>query len=111
MNSKTISRTMLTAAIENMGGEPSDIREFAGAPAVHLDEARQLAMFAVEVSKQAAFHAVDRSNDVGPLDSGFDPEGRVDSALDVIVDLFDAARDTGTGPGVVIYFPRWYFTD
>jgi len=101
----------LTAALENMGGHHGDVFEFAGAPAVRLDESRQLAMFAVEVSKQAAFHAVDRSEDVGPLDSGFDAEGRVDDALDVVVNLFDAVRDTGTGPGVVYYFPRWYFAD
>jgi hypothetical protein len=95
----------LTAALENMGGHHGDVFDFAGAPAVRLDESRQLAMFAVEVAKQAAFAAVD------PLDSGFEAEARVDDALDVVVNLFDAVRDTGTGPGVVMYFPRWYFAD
>lgn len=106
-----IPEAWLTTALENMGGHHGDVFEFAGAPAVRLDESRQLAMFAVEVSKQAAFAAVDRSEDVGPLDSGYDPESRVDDALDVVVNLFDAARDTGTGPGVVYYFPRWYFAE
>jgi len=92
----------LTAALENMGGHHGDVFEFAGAPAVRLDESRQLAMFAVEVSKQAAFASVDPAEDV---------EARVEDALDVVVNLFDAVRDTGTGPGAVYYFPRWYFAD
>lgn len=109
MNDKTIRREWLTAARENMGGEASDVREYYGFAAVELDDRRQVAMFAVEVSRQAAFWAVDRSNDVGPLDSGYDPEGRLEEPMDTVVNLFDDAHDSGASAGILLVFHGWKF--
>lgn len=109
MNDKTIRREWLTSARENMGGQASDVREYWGFAAVELDDRRQVAMFAVEVARQAAFAAVDTSNDVGPLDSCFDAEGRLEEPLDTVVNLFDDAHDPGTGAGVLLVFRGWKF--
>lgn len=112
---KTISRAWVTAALENMGQDEDGLYEGYSGRGMYgaecfgfrLDNTSQVAMLAVEISRQAVFAALDRSNDVGPLDSGFDAEGRAETGLDIVTNLFDAAREDSLGRGAIVYFPGW----
>lgn len=124
MNDKTIARDWIVTALENMGqsGEDSLRGGYSGrgmygatCPAVVLDSSAQVAMFAVELTRQAMYAGLE---DVPTAEGGMTPSSAVHKAsdlcedmVDVVTNLFDNAREDSMGRGVVVYFPGWTLTD
>lgn len=124
MSDKTIARDWMTTALENMGQDGEDsLREgYSGrgmygaeCPAVVLDSSAQVAMFAVELSRQAMYAGLEEvptaDGDMTPARAVHAASDLCENTIDVVTNLFDNAREDSMGRGVVVYFPGWTLTD
>jgi hypothetical protein len=91
MNAKTIPATWLTVGLDAMGQE-LDVRHENGGLVVQLDNARQVAMLAVEITREAV------------SDASVDPDLSTAHAIDVVADLFDDAQYVPNGS---LFFSGW----
>lgn len=91
MNAKTIPATWLTVGLDAMGQEV-DLRHENGGLTVQLNNARQVAMFAVEVTREAV------------SDAAVDPDLSTTAAINVVADLFDDAQYIPNGS---LHFSGW----
>jgi hypothetical protein len=116
---KTILRRWVETALDNMGQDPEDtIREDYSGRGMYsdtclgftLDNTAQIATLSAELCRQAMFDATD-SGQVKAAWSGVtavtEAQINAETLIDIVVNLFDAAREDSMGRGVIVYFPGW----
>lgn len=123
MNPKTILRRWVETALDNMGQDPEEtVREGYSGRGMYgdtclgfvLDSTAQIAMLAVELSRQAMFEAADArilKNGWSREQCALAIEMEADTNIDIVTNLFDAAREDSMGHGVIVYFPGWTLAD
>jgi len=114
---KTILRRWVETALDNMGQDPEEaIHEGYSGRGMYgdtclgfvLDNTAQIATLAAELSRQAMFEALgtDRAGQDQATALG-NAEMDADTGIDIVVNLFDAAREDSMGRGAIVYFPGW----
>lgn len=115
MSDKTILRRWVETALDNMGEDPeSTIREDYSGRGMYgdtclgftLDSTTQIATLSAELCRQAMFEAVE-TRDNGRAPNAEEIENDTAIGIDIVVNLFDAAREDSMGRGVIVYFPGW----
>lgn len=115
---RTIPRRWVEAALDNMGQDPEDaIRDNYSGRGMYgdtclgftLDSTAQIATLSAELCRQAMFDAtgVTVGSAVTAEDAVAGVETDAETGIDIVVNLFDAAREDSMGRGVIVYFPGW----
>lgn len=115
---RTILRRWVETALDNMGQDPADVirdsysgRGMYGGTCLGfvLDSQAQIATLSAELCRQAVmesagqeFAASDTADDAAQA-----VERDAETGIDIVVNLFDAAREDSMGRGVIVYFPGW----
>lgn len=115
---RTILRRWVETALDNMGQDPEEaIREDYSGRGMYgdtclgftLDNTAQIATLTAELCRQAVMEATATEPAEGlPIDDLLgEVERNAEIGIDIVVNLFDAAREDSMGRGVIVYFPGW----
>jgi hypothetical protein len=118
MSDKTILRRWVEAALDNMGQDPEEaIREDYSGRGMYgdrclgftLDSATQIATLSAELCRQAMYEAAsaEPATSVTAQEVTVAIESDANTGIDIVVNLFDAAREDSMGRGSIVYFPGW----
>lgn len=115
MSDKIILRRWIQTALDNMGQDPEEAiyEDYSGRGmygdtcfGFTLESTKQIATLSAELCRQAMYEAAETRNN-GRAPTAEEIENDTATGIDIVVNLFDAAREDSMGRGAIVYFPGW----